>query len=138
MLCRFLNVPATKERATLILKGVARDQGGLGNEAGEAGVLPGRPADEPAAPDRVSAPGLVGDSEALGGGSGVVSVVHCLAELPGEVSRGVMSQDAVESDCIVIPDGFSHSDPVSSVCLSLVCCCVCLALSEAANSECQY
>ena len=27
---------------------------------------------------------------------------------------------------------------VSSVCLSLVCCCVSLALSEAANSECQY
>ena len=91
---------------------MAGDQGGLGDEAGEAGVLLGCPADKPAAPDCVDTPGLVSDSEALGGGSRVVSVIHSLAELSGKVSRGVMSQDAVESDGIMIPDGFSHPDPL--------------------------
>ena len=87
-------------------------QGGLGDEIGEAGVLPGRPAYEPAAPDGVRAPGLVGDPETLGGGPGVVAVVDCLAELPGQVSGGVMSEDAVESDGIMISNCFSHSDPL--------------------------
>ena len=87
-------------------------QGGLGDEAGEAGVLPGRPAHKPAAPDPVRALGLVCDSKAFGGSSRVVAEIHCLAELSSKVSGGVMGQDAVESDGIMISDCFSHSDPL--------------------------